>query len=428
MSIRYAAPRSHLAVLALLILVGLLAIVPVPADAHHTPSTDNAEPAVSADGPQIVFPVVGPVTYTDTWGACRGPGCSRSHKGIDIFALKLAPLVAAEAGTITFMRQSALTIAGNTIIVTTDDGWRYLYIHLNNDSPGTDDGANPQAWIVPGRLTVGDRVEAGQVIGYLGDSGNAETTPAHLHFEIHPPGQGAINPTPMVAEADRAGRRVPVASLASTSEGRAAVSPRVDAWYQALLGRQPTDEEAFAWSDRLDIGLATEDDLIADLTMAKPRRDRAGDIVRSFRVALDRLPTINEIRQWDEAMAGGLTLEDLNSSLVSSNAFQAEHGQLDDEGFIRAIYDNAIGQQPSATRLQDWLEHLANGNSRATVAAYWADSYAVKNSTWHGLEVIQAYRASLDRLPDDEDYVRWVEFLDEGGVIADVVAAIRTGD
>ena len=411
----------HVAVL-LSFVLSLLVVVAIPPSGAFAQNPDDA----AADAvPEIVFPVVGPVNYTDTWGACRGVGCSRSHKGVDIFGTKLAPLVAADDGVITFIRQSGLSISGNTIIIRSDSGWRYLYIHLNNDAPGTDDGSNPQGWIVPSRLRVGDRVEAGQVIGYLGDSGNAERTPAHVHFEVHQPGVGAINPTPFVRAADDAGREVSVASLSSTAEGRDEVAPTVLAWYRALLGREPNRMELFAWTDRIDIGLGTTDDLIADLTMAKPRRDPAGAVVRSFRVSLGRLPTINEIRAWEDAYEGDTTLESLNDTLISSDAFANRHGELSDADFVRAIYQNAIGRGPTERRLADWLEAFDDGEARSTLPAYFADSYIVKDSTWHGLEVIQAFRAGLDRMPTDDEYQQWVGHLNDGGLIPDVVADIR---
>ncbi len=384
----------------------------------ETQDDENAEPA-------IVFPVVGPTSYVDTWGACRGSGCSRGHKGVDIFAHKLAPLVAAADGVISFDRRSAMGLSGNTVIITDDNGWRYLYIHLNNDSPGTDDGSNPQGWILPNRLRVGDRVEAGDVIGYLGDSGNAETTPAHVHFELHRPGVGAINPTPAALLAQREGRVVPVVGLASTAEGRAEHGPIVSAWYQALLKRAPTDAELFAWTDRFDIGFATTDDLIADLTMAKPRRDAAGNVVRAFRVSLNRTPTLNEIRLWEEAFRNGTDLEAMSETLIGSTPFRDQYGELSDAEFVRVIYRNAVGVDPSEKRLDDWLQLFAEGAPRSELPAYWADSYSVKNSTWHGLEVIQSFRAGLDRMPSDEEYGQWVAHLDGGGLIPDVVDAIR---
>lgn len=393
------------------------------------PAAQENEAGVADDGvitpPDVVFPVVGPVNYVDTWGACRGVGCSRGHKGVDIFGAKLAPMVAASDGVITADRRSGLGISGNMVILTSDDGWRYLYIHVNNDTPGTDDGANPQGWIIPNRLRVGSRVKAGDVIGYLGDSGNAETTPAHVHFEIHEPGVGAVNPTPYVQAAQEAGRVVSTGSLASTAEGRAEYGPVVSAWYRALLKREPTDIELFAWTDRFDIDFATLDDLIADLTMTKARRDPAGAVVRSFEVALNRRPTINELRSWEQEYRSGKSLDDITGALIASGPFSSVNGDLTDEEFVRVIYNNAIGVDPSSERLADWVTSFDDGEPRSSLTAYWADSYSVKNSTWHGLEVIQAFRAALDRLPNDDEYDLWVDHLNDGGLIPDIVANIR---
>ena len=66
-----------------------------------------------------------------------------------------------------------------------DDGNDYFYIHLNNDTPGTDDGKGGVQYAYAPGLTNGTRVHRGDVIGYVGDSGNAEDTVSHLHFEIH---------------------------------------------------------------------------------------------------------------------------------------------------------------------------------------------------------------------------------------------------
>ncbi len=407
-------------------------LAPSPASGHD-PITGQDPAAQDPNGiddgagtiPDIVFPVVGPNTYTDTWGACRGTGCSRSHKGVDIFSDRLTPMVAAADGVITSERRSGLTISGNTVIIQDDNGWRYIYIHLNNDTPGTDDGANPQGWIIPNGLRLGDRVEAGDVIGYLGDSGNAETTPPHVHFEIHQPGVGAINPTPIVAAAEAAGRIVPISDLTSTPEGRAEYGPVVSAWYRALLDREPTEDELFAWTDRFDIGFATTDELVADLTMAKERRDPAGVIIRSFAITLGRWPSLNELRLWEEQYRSGSTIEEITAVLIDSGPFVSANGELTNEEFISLLYRNAVGTEPTADRMEDWLEAFADGEPRETLAAYLADTYTVKDSTWHELEVFQAFRASLDRLPTSDELDFWVAHLDDGGLIPDVVTGIR---
>ncbi len=393
-----------------------------PADQAETP---DEEPPPEIPVREIIFPVVGPVTYSDTFGACRGSRCSRSHKGADLFGAKLAPLVAAADGTITFVRRSATGTAGNTVIIRDDEGWRYLYLHLNNDSPGTDDGANPQAWILPNRLRTGDQVKAGDVIGYLGDSGNAERTPNHLHFEIRPPGQDAINPTPSIEAAEAAGRVIAVAPLASTAEGRAEHEATISAWYRALLKREPTSAELFAWSDRMAIGFATKDDLIADITMAPPRRDSAGSIYRSFHVAHQRRPDLTEIRAWLRRWEAGADTETIIGELLESPEWADTHGTLTDAEFIEVLYRNARGRPPTAGVRNYWTRQLAGGRARASMAAYFVDSYGLKNETWHALEVTQAFRAALDRLPTDEEYTRWIAHLDDGGLLPDIVDAIR---
>jgi hypothetical protein len=81
-----------------------------------------------------------------------------------------------------------------------DDGWESWYIHLNNDTPGTDDGLG--YGIVDG-LESGSHVTAGQLIGWVGDSGNAEWAGSHLHFELHDPAGTVVNPTPHVDAAIR---------------------------------------------------------------------------------------------------------------------------------------------------------------------------------------------------------------------------------
>lgn len=143
---------------------------------------------------KMTFPVFdGPVHYSDDFGACRD-GCSRRHEGNDIMGAKLMREVAANDGVVTYVRADTTGLSGNMLEITGDDGWTYVYIHINNDTPGTDDGANPPKWRFFPSIHKGVRVKAGQFVAYMGDSGNAENTAPHLHFELHRPDGTPISP------------------------------------------------------------------------------------------------------------------------------------------------------------------------------------------------------------------------------------------
>ncbi len=138
----------------------------------------------------MVFPVVGPYRYTNDFGDPRGQG---RHEGNDILAPKRSPAIATEDGKIKFWTTSAQ--AGCMLYLYGARGTTYLYIHLNNDlTPGNDNRGKcvPGVSYWPG-LKDGAKVVAGQALGYVGDSGDADGTP-HLHFEIHPHDGGPVNP------------------------------------------------------------------------------------------------------------------------------------------------------------------------------------------------------------------------------------------
>lgn len=142
----------------------------------------------------LTFPVAGPNRFGDHFWYPRG---DRYHHAVDIMADKMTPVVAVADGTITYYNgsgnQAWVDEYGRccTLRVTHDDGWATKYIHLNNDSPGTDDG---QGWGIAPGIEIGTRVQAGQLIGWVGDSGNAESTAPHLHFELVDPHGVIVDP------------------------------------------------------------------------------------------------------------------------------------------------------------------------------------------------------------------------------------------
>ncbi|MDQ1508827.1 MAG: hypothetical protein QOG50_671 [Actinomycetota bacterium] len=183
-------PRSSIAFLraaaCILAAAGFVVGSGAPAGAERTPTGVQYH--------RIIFPVIGNVRYTDDFGDCRGVNCSRHHEGNDLMGAKLMREVAASSGTIAWVHTDSSGNAGNMLSLIGNDGWEYWYIHINNDTPGTDDGKNPARWRFAPGLQAGTKVKAGQFIAYMGDSGDAENTQAHLHFEIHTPNGTPIDP------------------------------------------------------------------------------------------------------------------------------------------------------------------------------------------------------------------------------------------
>ena len=145
----------------------------------------------------LIFPIVGDTYYSDTFGAGRSGG--RTHEGIDImgYGWKGIPIVAAHDGVIERTTASSGRACCAIWGLSAGDGWETWYIHMNNDTPGTDDG---KGWGFAPGLEVGTRVEAGQLIGWVGDSGNAESVAPHLHFELHKNG-AVVNAYPSLQAA-----------------------------------------------------------------------------------------------------------------------------------------------------------------------------------------------------------------------------------
>jgi murein DD-endopeptidase MepM/ murein hydrolase activator NlpD len=127
----------------------------------------------------FTFPVYGPHNYTDTFGAFRAD--TGFHEGNDIFAAAGTPVVAVTAGRLN--RVGTLRISGNRLWVKSFNGDCFFYAHL---SAFATDARN------------GLRVKAGQVVGFVGSTGDAEKTPPHLHFEVHPGCGAAVDPYPFL--------------------------------------------------------------------------------------------------------------------------------------------------------------------------------------------------------------------------------------
>jgi murein DD-endopeptidase MepM/ murein hydrolase activator NlpD len=183
-----------------LLALALVVPVPRPAAVHAAAVTIEAVPSglrATATAPaqrlRLVPPVNFPMQTTprcgilDNFGDPRG---ARSHEGSDMMATLGQEVYAMVNGTLTYQLQvgdgrSGSALSGNLWEITSADGsgTYYTYAHLSAFAPG---------------LQVGSTVFSGQVIGYVGDTGNPGPGNYHLHFEIHPNGGAAVNPLPLL--------------------------------------------------------------------------------------------------------------------------------------------------------------------------------------------------------------------------------------
>jgi peptidoglycan LD-endopeptidase LytH len=123
---------------------------------------------------------VGPQHLENTWGASRSEG--RQHEGIDIFAPRYTPVRSTTRGIIE--KKGWNRLGGRRVTVLGPGGDHHYYAHLEEY----------------GDIDVGDAVEIGDILGYVGDSGNALNTPTHLHYGIYKPSGGATNPYPFLVK------------------------------------------------------------------------------------------------------------------------------------------------------------------------------------------------------------------------------------
>ena len=347
------------------------------------------------------------VRWSDTWGAPRSGG--RSHIGVDMLGPKMVPLVAANDAVVTWGRFD--NSRGSIVRLRDTSGWEYQYIHINNDTPGTDDGQASCTQALSrklcdaldgARIRSGTRVSAGEVIGYLGDSGNAEWTASHLHFEIYAPdGAGdvvAVNPTPYV-DAALNGADVEVARVGPFLNASVAA----DEIYRRLEGRSARAGERQRVIAAVDRGgLAS---VLAEMAAANPS---AAMVDRLYLAFFQRYPDGEGWDHWVDARADGHRLEDIAEWFAESNEFTNRYGSSDFSVFLDQLYVDVLGRPPDADGKAYWLGMLGRGEvTRGTVVVYFSESAEMLRLTRSRSELTIVRRALGQARPSDADVAAW---------------------
>jgi murein DD-endopeptidase MepM/ murein hydrolase activator NlpD len=147
---------------------------------RRAPATPAARLRALSTKGGFAFPVLpGRYRFSDDYGAPRQD--TGRHEGNDIFAAAGTPVLAVTAGTL--RRVGTAPVPGNRLYLWSDRGDYYFYGHLSS---------------FESKARSGLRVKAGQVLGYVGSTGDAEQTPPHVHFEVHPGGGGPVDPYPFL--------------------------------------------------------------------------------------------------------------------------------------------------------------------------------------------------------------------------------------
>jgi hypothetical protein len=292
---------------------------------------------------------------------------------------------------------------GNYVSLKDDEGWQYVYIHINNDTPGTDDGANRfEEAFAPG-LKVGERVRAGELIAFLGDSGNAETTGPHLHFEIRTPDGVAVNAAESLRAATTCAVKVPSSTFAPFRTVEAFVAQQ----YRDLLGREPDIGGVVHWSNLLSSGGLTPSAMAGELLGSAEFGQLAAPVVRLYNAYFDRSPDASGLRYWLDQRRTGVPLSQVSAAFATSKEFTSRYGALDDNGFVSLVYSNVLARSADASGLSHWVAELATGASRGDIMIAFSESPENVNATAGDVLVTVAYLGLLGRAPDGGGLAYW---------------------
>ena len=339
---------------------------------------------------------------------------------------KMRPLVSTVNGTV---REIIYENAdGNRLVIQDDEGWFYVYLHLNNDTPGTDDSQATRDQVFAPGLEVGQRVKQCQVIAYVGDSGNAESAGPHLHFEIRRPVDNTsswawssatpINPNDSLHAAAMPPAAAPPPSESSSNLPRSSiyggrwapfssVTGLVERQYRRRLRTRPRRPRRAvlgrpAQQRRRHPGLVHR---------AAPGGAGARSPHRSGRSPLLGVlrsdPRHRGLAALGRARPHGHHPRRGVPGLRGERRVPSVYGSFSDADFVRLVYRNVLDREPDAAGEEHWTGQLADGAStRGAVMAGFSESPEYRIGLASSVQVVLTYVAMLERSPDAGDLVQ----------------------
>jgi hypothetical protein len=357
---------------------------------------------------RICFPIdpAVNVSWTDNFGA---PRSGHTHEGQDIMGPKMTRLMSAADGRI--LQIVFQNDKGNRVVVQGDDGWFYVYIHVNNDTPGTDNGAAAYDQAFAPGLTQGQRVARGQHIAYMGDSGNAESAGSHLHFETRtplPPGTNvqpwswssatAVNPSTALRNAELCDRWTPFLT----------VEELVTRQYRDFYGRDPDAGGMSYWAGQLNTNRVSPLAFVALLLDAPEFSQRISPVARLYKAFFGRAPDTPGLDYWVGQYSGGVSLGTIAQVFADSAEFDTTYGDLDNGAFVDLVYANVLGRAPDGGGRAHWIQALDGGMARGSLMVNFSESPEYQGLTAQWVRIVLIYAGMLDRAPDPGGLEYWM--------------------
>lgn len=398
----------------------------------------------------IMFPVFpnSATTWTrnqDTYGACRS-GCSRRHQGEDLLAPQMTKLLACVSGTIVEFRHRS---SGNSLYIRGDDGWFYAYLHINDEVPGTHNPTNEAryAWAPALRRYVGNeaaarghRVQKGEFIAYVGDSGNAGTT-HQLHFEIRKPASGtfssetqrlwnsaSVNPRESLRNASPARERasVPPETFQPWTTSEAFITYQ----YRDFLGRNPSSADMAYYKDLLDYGTRSPDWLMELFLTSAECDSKTQSVARLYQAFYKRMPDTDGFLYWLEKRRGpGWSINRVAEQFSRAPEFTTMYGTLTNREYVELVYRNVLNRTASSADIEYWQGELDAGRyGRGRMMTLVSESPENKTARKNSMHVIAAYGVMLNRMPTASEHSTWKGILDSGATPRDMIVMLRMSD
>jgi hypothetical protein len=376
----------------------------------------------------ITFPVQGEVSWVDTFGACRD-GCSRYHEGQDLMGQKLQRLIACRDAVVVALDHDS---GGNALYLQDDDGWYYAYLHINNDSPFTDDGKNPIEWAFAPGIKEGVRVRRGQFIAYMGDSGNAESVGAHCHFEMRKPtSRGvwhsqAVNAKYSLLAAKPPPPRVPPETFTPWDNSHDYVLQQ----YADFFGTPPDDRALGYYTTVLDAGSHNPDWLIQVLLQADGCQNQAGAVARLYNAYFGRYPDTSGFAYWLQSVRGGRRLSEIAQHFATSSEFVRTFGDLSNEEFVDTVYLNVLGRRADSGGRAYWVGRLDDGSlGRGRLMIDFSESSENRRRLRIPINVVLLYGLMVRRIPSrDEINQAVMSIATETSTHQDLIRSLRLSD